>query len=129
MVKHRGRDYCSDKCADDHYNNKRRLKLSYEKGGTTNTDEKNELSKPQPSEELINNNIAILNRLKIDGKKGSPFDIQYLDALGFNFKEFTGRGKLFNTKPMDHCYFLQIGQFRLHRIAFSHVLISKNKLL
>ncbi len=94
MVSHRGKDYCSDKCADDHYNQKRRLANHAEviltKGGYISKIAAEQLPPTEQLPSKINIlqvesldeekwqkamriNMELLNELELDPVNGSCF--------------------------------------------------------
>ncbi|MGZ4055310.1 MAG: hypothetical protein ACXVDZ_14295 [Bacteroidia bacterium] len=136
MVKHRGRDFCSDKCCDD-YNNKakRLLKQSEPQQPITEEIPTNvlpvaEVPKPEvilaPVEILngVQKNIQILNTLVIDPKEGSACYLNYLMNLGIDFNEFVSE-KLHNIPSGYQANCLACGKYRIYLIDSNTVLITK----
>ncbi|MGZ4056397.1 MAG: hypothetical protein ACXVPU_12290 [Bacteroidia bacterium] len=136
MVKHLGRDFCDDKCADDHYNQERRLKKQAE----TMLSEKlidvpvtSSLGGPvenlpevdQAWGQAMKTNLAILDNLSLDPKHGSSMSIDSLLLGGFNFTQYTMQGKNHNIPDGIQSSFLIFGDYRIYRIDYSKVLIKK----
>ena len=133
MANHRSRIFCSDQCADEFHNLKKK-----------NTEElmqevENALEAPLPEldqkpviqeevqltiDEKIRKNLRILDSLELDFEDGSHFNIDLLIENGFDFYAFDGKGQLYNTGAQK-CYFLQIKNYRIYRIEYSKVLIKK----
>lgn len=134
MVHNKGRDFCSDRCADQHYNARRRL---MKQALQTVTLEAVEVSEPapeqmslapvenQPKENSYNRNLEILNSLTIDPQRGTMLHAENLLSLGFDFESSSGRGVLYNIDPGLNCHFMQYGVFRIYRVDFSQLLIYK----
>ena len=76
----------------------------------------------ETDETILKSNISILESLNVP-VKGTKYTVEALDSYGYKFSTFTGRGKLFNIDSNKNCHFIQVGNFRLYRIAFSTILI------
>ena len=87
MVKNRGRDYCTDKCADDHYNLLRRLKSQHE-GMIGAIKVENSVSniyappKRNVDPEALKKNIEILSHLT-KGQDSANISIESIISLGW----------------------------------------------
>jgi hypothetical protein len=156
MVRNKGRDFCSDRCADQHYNARRRLMkqaapksesaiapqselvlepLAESETASTPKVQVAEIAEPvppqpaQPEKEngelAYEKNIQILNSLKIRIPGGTTFLIDDLAKSGFDFNAYSGRGVLHNIDPKLNCHFILYGTYRVYRVDFSHVLITK----
>lgn len=130
MADHMSRKFCSDKCGDDYNNAKKRLfpeteaSIIEELPETSNLVDVQIVSPTAPSGST-ENNLRILNSLPIDPYEGSYFHLEELDAKGFDFTKYAGKGKLHNISSEYNCHFLQIGVYRLFLVEYSHVLIVK----
>lgn len=142
MVKHRGKDYCSDKCADDHYNFKRRLDNHAEelltKGGTVSSiadfQSVNLKKKSEDSvfvsqipddvwKEKMITNMQILNSLELDAVHGSLYGVQELLDAGFDFNVFSTQGILHNYPKKDKGQYLVYENYRAYRTLTDEILI------
>jgi hypothetical protein len=96
MVTHRGKDYCSNECADTDYNRKRRLTnhvvSMLSNGGTIGSIQKEQqavtVNKELSDEEWkvkMKANMDILNQLEIDPEEGTIFGIQDILDKGVAF--------------------------------------------
>ena len=138
MVSHRGKDYCSDQCADTHYNTKRK----HEKQAELMLAVKKEVAEPVvilsqggPVEllpetdpvwaENMKTNLAILDGFTLDDKNGSVFWIDDLVQRGFKFGAYSTQGKLHNIPAGIRCAFLVYRNYRAYRIDVDKVLIKK----
>jgi hypothetical protein len=141
MVKHLGRDFCCDKCADDYYNQNRRLKKQAEamlNEMKINTTE--EITSPEPNNNLIEAikendlnweaamkvNLSVLNNLLLDDKHGSVFSIDDLISLGLNFTHHSTQGINHNTPENIQSKFLIFRNYRVYRVDYNKVLVKKN---
>ena len=134
MTNHRARIFCSDLCADEYHNLKKKNAEEYE----LMQEVENALEAPiqeleqKPisqeilltTDEKIKQNLRILDTLEIDFEDGSHFNIDLLIDNGFDFYAFDGKGQLYNTGSQN-CYFLQIRNYRIYRVEYSKVLIKK----
>ena len=118
--------FCNEKCGDDFNNSKKRLaKLSIETISDQKVPETKD-TKPITISPLEKNN-RILNSLDIDPINGSYFHLEELASKGYDFGAFAGRGKLYNIPTDNNCHFLQVGEYRIYLVEFSHCLIVKTK--
>lgn len=144
MVRNRGRDFCSDRCADQHYNTRRRLlKQADPKNNAVMVADDiivpeasaEEIAQPEiivaiepiqvNSESTYGKNIRILNSMQILFPDGTTYPIEDLTKSGFDFNTYTDRGVLHNIDPELNCHFLQYEMYRIYRVDVSHVLIAK----
>jgi hypothetical protein len=137
MVKNRGRDFCSDRCADTYYNVHRRdlkqaEKIIAEKGMVTDVNSKQpiviEESKIDYGENLnyrFTHNINLLNSLSIDLNKGTIYHIPDLVRMNFDFSIYEARNPLFNTGLENQCFYLTFKNFRMYLLEINKVLIFK----
>ena len=134
MAVHRSSIFCSDQCADEHHN----LKKKEEAEKKILSDIENTLNAPVPEHkskvvEVINDlpidkmkvNIKIIETLYPDPIKGSDFNMDWMASLGYDFGIFSGKGELYNIDLSKNCHFMQIGSYRLFRVEYSRVLIVK----
>jgi hypothetical protein len=137
MVKNRGRDYCSDKCADDHYNlirkyreqfeTDREKKVEAERSIIAAEQQKAVYMKPDPEWQKIHeNNIEIFSSLTIDPVKGTKYLLNYLLSLGVNLFTHTAKAKLHNIDEKYGVHYLIFGDFKLYLIDYNVVLIYYN---
>lgn len=136
FVKNKGRDYCSDTCAYQHYNAKRRLIKQATQSIMVDADKNSMAELPETTTSLpneanhplqIKHNINILNQLLIDEVHGSSYYIEFLKNQGFDFSVFTSVMKLNNTMTGDHGYQVVYESYRMCRIEQNVVIISKIK--
>jgi hypothetical protein len=144
MVMHRSRDYCSDKCADDHYNMKRRhtnhAVAMMTKGGTISSIVQEQvLAGRDIYEGLLTDeewssgmkiNLEILTGLIIDERNGTCFWIQELVNQGFHFHCFSTSGKLHNMPKNKPGQFVVYQNYRIYRTQADEILIiNSNNLI
>lgn len=128
--------YCNEKCRWEYHNtNKTRIreeKKLEELEETIEESNKNTIESVETTvEETINetdetilkSNISILESLNL-AVKGTKYTVEALDSYGFQFTNYNGRGQLFNIDPIHNCHFTQVGNFRLHRVEYSKILIT-----
>lgn len=152
MVRNKGRDFCSDRCADQHYNTRRRLMkqvqqtvdpevaLALEPNKEFAPEQRAEIGQaPELAKEIFtrqnvppvesnasyDRNIEILNSLPVDPENGTVLHVADLTSRGFVFDYYSGRGVLHNIDPTLNCHFMQYGLYRIYRIDFSIILIYK----
>jgi ribosomal protein S27AE len=134
MASHRTRIYCSDQCADEHHNLKKKAEVEYDmmteiKNALSASAPEKILQSSQPINELpidkVEANIKIIESLHLDPINGSDFNMDWLASLGYDFSVFSGRGILYNIDPILNCHFMQIGSYRLFRGEYSRILIVK----
>ena len=134
MVKHLGRDYCSDKCADNHYNEKRRLKKQVEnmlsekavtmyEGGEIST--KEQLEFEELKKKAIQNNIKVFNSLDIGDKDNCLYKIPNIESVGVDFNHYSKRMK--NDMALGHhtSFYLLIGNYKVERVTKEEVRITR----
>ncbi len=142
MVRNRGRDFCSDRCSDQHYNANRRLMKQAEPKGNSEVvaQTQNEASAPPGSATSLtedtsskvvvhqmsayDRNIWILDAQNIHPQNGTTYSIDDLVKIGFVFEACAGRGILHSIDPKLNCHFLQYGKYRVYRIDFTIVLVA-----
>jgi hypothetical protein len=127
MVIHRTSKFCSDKCADEHHNKKKKIeKEQQELERKKQADENLRLkSALQPVEDRLAKNIVILDNLQVDPEEGTNYLINTLINAGFNFEFHSGQEKLYNISPEFNCHFLLFGPYRLYRTDHTKVLVYK----
>ncbi len=143
MVRNKGRDYCSDKCADRHYNYLREYKKLGERthqNKVSNLEVNSETDTMQDivhkeeinSEHLLNQqkvlekNLEVLNTLQIDPVKGSKFTLSQLINLGFDFSSYTAKAKLHNINDKYGSHYLVFGDFKIYLLDHNVALIYYN---
>ena len=119
MVANRGRDFCSDKCADTYYNTHRRFRKQAIEILTP------ELQSITDNESVLQTNYSLLNDLPVDPVNGTRYPIIYLLNIGFNFSYFTERNELYNTPVEQQCFSISIYSYRIYLLNITEVLISK----
>lgn len=132
MANHRSRIFCTDQCADEYHNTKKKIDSELLKevenvleAPIPEFEQKSIIQKPHlTDDEKIKQNLRILDSLYIENEDGILFNIETLSNSGFDFNAINGRGQLFNTGAKI-CYFLQIGYYSIYRVKFSQVLVKK----
>ena len=133
MAHHRSMLFCDEQCADEFHNRKKKKeeeeKFKSEIKRTVIAlpappDKPPPEKVPDPQEKL-KQNIKFLDSQDIDSEYGSHFNMDWMHSQGYDFSAFTGQGKLHNIDPSNNCKFIQIGHYRMFRVAYSHVLIIK----
>jgi len=129
MTDNLSRIYCSDHCADEFHNQKKR-----DAENKLLEDDEVVIAAPLVPQTMTQSdapldkakeNVRIIDTLTLDPVKGSVFNIDWLYSLGFDFSAFNGQGELYNIDKNHNCHFLQIANYRLFRVEFSEVLIKK----
>jgi hypothetical protein len=128
--------YCNEKCRWEYHNTKknriREEKKLEELEETIEESNKNTIESVETTvEETINekdetilkSNISILESLNV-AVNGTKYTVEALVSYGFQFSNYNGRGQLFNIDPIHNCHFTQVGNFRLHRVEYSKILIT-----
>lgn len=135
MTTNRGRDYCTDKCADTHYNFMRKyIKLNYNGAGKISSEEQNKplsatvqsLPNCKPDQEwqsTFEKNMKILDELEMDLKKGTKYNIDYLVNLGFNFFVHSSRVVIHKIEAKYNSHYLILSDFRIYFTERNTVLI------
>jgi hypothetical protein len=137
MVKNKSRDYCSDKCADDHYNFIRKYRQQHEaeKGkkvelekSTIEAEKQKEIDWKLDPEwlKIHNNNIDILSSLAIDSANGTQFPLDYLINLGANLTAYTAIGTYYTIDETYNSRSLVIGDYKLYLIDYNVILVYYN---
>ena len=105
MVNNRGRDYCSEKCYQDHYNNFRKKLRDFKLFDTESMENKSQSTytppKPNKDMEAQNRNIQIFKELLDNGSK-AYLSIYELDRIGFDFFAFSYHYPL-DEKQLSFC--------------------------
>lgn len=136
MVKHLGKDFCCDKCADDYYNQNRRLKKQAEEmlaqagqdttAVYTNGGQLENFQETDPDwNDKMRTNLSVLNALALDDKHGSVFSIDDLFSLGFCFTCYSTQGRNHNLSEGIQSSFLIFANYRIYRTDYNKVLIKK----
>ncbi len=139
MVKNTGRDYCSDNCADRHYNFLRKYRkqaeTEKEKQAETEkfTNEALQLKvvdfKTDPDWlKAYNKNIELFSGLHLDPSKGTKYPLDHIVSLGVNLYVHTANGTLHNIDDKYGCKYLVIGDYKLFLIDHNTILIYYNNL-
>jgi hypothetical protein len=134
MVKHLGRDYCTDKCADNHYNEKRRLKKQVEsmlsgkivtmyEGWDTSTEEQLELE--ELKNKVIQNNVKILNSLDIEDDGNNLYKIPNIESVGLDFNHYSVLMK--NDMVLGHniSFYILMENYKIERVTKEEVRITR----
>ena len=136
-VTHRGKDYCSDQCADNHYNQKRRLK-EHAKAKISTSKAEQALAEKQEKEILIDDqerseiekvNIIKLNELELNDLEGHVFTLSNLTDLGIDLRGYSTIGKLHNMPKAKQGQYIIIGSYRIFRLMQDQFLIYNTELL
>jgi hypothetical protein len=129
MADHRSRIFCSDKCADDYHNQKKREGHTFNKKTVSfpTSIKQFPITEPQKKEPInkVRNNESILDKLKIDPVEGSIFHIDWLRSNGFDFNAFDGRKKIIDEESYLEYYLIEIGKYQLTRVEYAEILITK----
>ncbi len=135
MVKNRGRDYCCDQHADDHYNMQRRLKNQVEMGKAfklllpldeTHLNVANSSAiDGTVATSSIDKNQQILDSLSVDAKEGTHFFIDVLLASRFDFKMCVPVSISFNAPKGLDCRYLNCGNYQIYLIEPAIILIKR----
>jgi hypothetical protein len=142
MAKNRSRDYCSDRCADTHYNFLRKYiqqnnygdvtKKQYNvPASETDPEIKSTFPNNKPDQEwtaAYENNLKILDSLTLNPKKGTPYKVDYLIGLGYNFFCYTSRAPLFNIEPKHDAHCLILSDYKIYLIERNTILIFSKKI-
>lgn len=113
MVHNKSRDYCSDKCYDDFYNQIRKHKKIASQYGQPHTEMQQQLNhcKEYPKENLMfngyENNLKILASLSID-EGGTRYKVQELHNRGFEFNAYSHR---YQIKSDLNIYGIEYGPY------------------
>ena len=137
MAANRGRSYCTDQCADAHYN---RIKRKFNTPGSIirasdGVTIGNDSVQPQPpgnkyrhqdlTQKQLITNISLLNLLKIDPKKGATYNINELNEAGFVFTAYSDKSKIRDTSDGVDCYAISYGNYEFFFTQKGQVLICK----
>lgn len=132
-----GRIYCCDKCADDHYNENRKLKkLKLGRRMNEFDDDEpviipitpgvppSEKTEPAPAFEInpeqVEKNIEVFSRLTIDKKNGTIYSISFLEELKVDLRHYTYFYPLCNVK---NGFCVMFGNFLTFLVSPLEVLI------
>ncbi len=121
MVHNRGRDFCTDKCADDYYNTHRRLTRQ-----ATNVPPLANTSLIT-RDQMLAKNLNVLNHLSIDETFGTKYLITDIVNSGFDFSFHTSRNVLHNTDFDNQCFYISIFEYKILLLTTAEILIAKNK--
>ena len=134
MAIDRRRIHCDDDCSDEFHGAQKRLKRDANKlNAEIEKQQQLEVSEElieetiettieETDETILKSNVYILESLDVP-KKGAYYTVEALDSYGFKFSHFSGRGQLLNIDSNRNCHFIQVGNYRLYRVAFSTLLI------
>jgi len=138
MVNNRGKDYCSNKCANDHYNMLRRLKkqaleseaarlLVQEKPQlfTETQPETTYAPEVQTAPAELEKNYRILSQLHLDNNAGSLYTLSQINDLGLDLRFYSGIKRHHNLPKNLSCNWLYIGPFRIYRLESEKFLLIK----
>lgn len=132
-----GRVYCCDKCADDHYNESRKLKrLKLERRMNEVDDDEPiiipvtpKVAPPEKKEpvsvfeiipEQIEKNIEVFSSLSVDKKDGTIYSISFLEGLGVDLRHYSYFYPLCNVK---NGFCVMFGNFLTFLVSPLEVLI------
>jgi hypothetical protein len=137
-VEHRGKDYCSKKCADAHYNQKRRLDKHAEALIEDDSKKTELLTYSSPTldssitnispfgwQKILDGNVSILDLMPIDEEKGAEYPTKYLEDKGYRFDIYSKREPLYNIPKKMEAYYAIIGKYRMYRTQPDKVFIYK----
>lgn len=124
---HLSKKFCSDKCADNFYNEKTRpLKqavklIEHSEAEVQQMEEyKNSLFIP---ENILRKNIEVFDRLSIDPIAGSNYRTSDLGDLGVNFNVFSYREKIPGLN--EACYAIICGCYKITNLNNEIIKIEK----
>jgi endogenous inhibitor of DNA gyrase (YacG/DUF329 family) len=125
MVTNRGRDYCSEKCYQDHYNSyRKRIKAmdqaSFQKNMIKNFVTPERLDDSQ----VLKKNIHILRNL-LNESSESSFSVQQLDSLGFNFYGFSYHAPR-QDNPKSFC--IEYGPYETFLVTNESVFVRQKEI-
>ena len=134
LVRHLGRDYCSSKCADSHYNEKRRLKKQAEsmlnkeifvgyEGGEVPSMKK--LKFKQSKKGAIQNTVLLLNKLDLGDEGNYLYKIIDIESVGVNFNHYSMRVENDTVPGNNTSFYLLIGNYKVERITKEEVRITR----
>lgn len=126
---HLNRKFCTDYCADTHYNEIRRpAKLILKELAQSDKEEMERQaykdSLPVP-ENILRKNIAILDKLNIDPFAGSAYQISTLQALGMDFSVFSYKERV--VGKAEECYALFFGKYKVTQLDERRIKIRNRK--
>ena len=126
---HLNRKFCTDYCADTHYNEIRRpAKLILKELAQRDKEEMERQaykdSLPLP-ENILRKNIAILDKLTIDPLAGTTYQISDLQALGLDFSVFSSKERI--VAKSEECYALLFGTYKLTQLDERRIKIRNRK--
>jgi hypothetical protein len=134
MVRNKGRDYCCDKCADEHYNLNREYRNLYKAEKEIEIETENAVIKSEnqkvvnwkPDPDWLtahNKTIEVFNSLTIDPVKGTKYNLDHLVSLGANLLTYSAIGNLHNIDEKYACKSLVFDDYRLFLIDYNVILI------
>ena len=136
MVEHRGRDYCSNKCADNYYNWVKRNfrqaeRIIADKGYITQESNEAALSLSQQVdpgkvyfENEFNKNVFFLENLKISDKD-ARYSLIYFLKNHFNFSVYSARQPVNNITENEQCFYIVIKNYSIFLLKENEILIQK----
>lgn len=134
MADNRKRIYCDDYCADEFHNRSKRQKAEDKDNEQTLTLEKVEVQPDkhqiQSLSEPVDNvtpNIGLLNSWGITSDSGHKFHVEWMQEQGYDFLAYSATDTLHNIDPTLKSKYIQVGEFLLYRVDYSHILIKKTK--
>lgn len=136
MVRNKGRDFCSDRCADQHYNARRRLMKQAEPkhpevtptltAPLNSNDESAALTVASAQEPVLVERSRceqILDDFKVP-HGGALIPLQRLIEKGFDFDKYTSRTALNSSADERVHYKLTYGIYSLHRLDPQNILVA-----
>ena len=126
MVRNKSRDYCSDKCYQDFYNQTRRIKRvalmyapPYVDTNPIQTETYREAQHKSIDPNFLQKNIGILEQLSIEGD-GTKFKVHNLAEAGF---EFSAHSYRYPISIERNIYCIEYGQFETLLVEPDTILI------
>lgn len=132
----RGRIYCCDKCADDHYNENRKLKklklerrsmdfeeeapITIPEGPVLPSANKSEPETPNINQSQLEKNIEVFSSLSIDKKNGTIYSIKFLEDLEVDLRHYSYFFPLCNVK---NGFCVMFGNFLTYLVSPLEILI------
>lgn len=132
----RGRIYCCDKCADDHYNENRKLKklklerrsmdfeeeapITIPEGSVPPSVKKSEPEAPSINQNQLEKNIEVFSSLSIDKKNGTIYSIKFLEDLEVDLRHYSYFFPLCNVK---NGFCVMFGNFLTYLVSPLEILI------
>lgn len=131
MAAHRSEKFCCDKCADEFHN----LKKKEEAENLIDNGIKLLETPPLIMDQniavqhlnIIDQNLRLLEKWDIDLINGTQYHMEWMCSQGYDLTAYAYKGALYNIDPTLNCNFTQIGNYRLYRVSYTHILITKTK--